>query len=81
MTQRPRDYLLTAIEALDHYMAVAIIALRDIAHHIRAARAERIEAQRRTAALRRRKAEYERIHYIALGVHLQNTSRTRNIHQ
>lgn len=73
--------LSSALEALDHHAAVAIITLRDLCRHIRAARANRIEAQRRSATLRRRKAEYERIHYTALGVHLQNTSRTRNIHQ
>ncbi|PKP71135.1 MAG: hypothetical protein CVT83_03170 [Alphaproteobacteria bacterium HGW-Alphaproteobacteria-5] len=68
-----------ALEALDHYAAVAFVTLRGLCRHIRAARAERIEAQRRAAALRRRRNEYERIHYTALGVHLQNTSRTRNI--
>ena len=67
------------VEALDHYAAVALVTLRDLCRHIRAARAARIEAQRQAAALRRRRDEYERIHYTALGVHLKNTSRTRNI--
>lgn len=71
--------LSSVLEALDHYAAVTFVTLRDLCRHIRAARAERIEAQRQAKEARRRKTEYERIHYTALAVHLQNTSRTRNI--